>query len=108
VFQGEFVRQTINCLFEEKEPSIGSRFINARSETVADKPAFRQAFERRRCIIPSDGFYEWGKTERGSKQPYFFQMRDERLFGFAGLWERWKGVDDKVITSCTILTTSTA
>lgn len=87
-----------------KDPSIGSKLINARSETVTEKPSFREAFKRRRAIIPADGFYEWLRTGT-RKQPYFFQMRDERPFGFAGLWERWKDEEGKVIESCTILTT---
>jgi putative SOS response-associated peptidase YedK len=88
-----------------KDTSMGARLINARSETVREKPAFRQAFKQRRCIIPADGFYEWQRTE-GRKQPFFFQMRDESPFGFAGLWEQWKGEEGQVINSCTILTTT--
>lgn len=87
-----------------KDASMGARLINARSETVAEKPAFRQAFKQRRCIIPADGFYEWQRTG-GRKQPFFFQMRDESPFGFAGLWERWEGEEGEVINSCAILTT---
>ena len=87
-----------------KDTSVGVRLINARSETVAEKPSFREAFKKRRCIIPADGFYEWRRTERG-KQPYFFRMRDDRPFGFAGLWERWEGEGGETINSCTILTT---
>ena len=87
-----------------KDTSMGARLINARSETVEEKPAFRQAFKQRRCIIPADGFYEWQRTD-GKKQPFFFRMRDERPFGFAGLWERWEGEAGQVINSCTILTT---
>jgi putative SOS response-associated peptidase YedK len=87
-----------------KDASMGARLINARSETVQEKPAFRQAFKQRRCIIPADGFYEWQRTQ-GRKQPFFFRMRDERPFGFAGLWERWEGEGGQVINSCTILTT---
>lgn len=87
-----------------KDTSMGARLINARSETVAEKPSFRQAFKQRRCIIPADGFYEWQRSE-GSKRPFFFRMRDERPFGFAGLWERWEGEDGRVINSCAILTT---
>lgn len=87
-----------------KDMSMGARLINARSETVAEKPAFRQAFRRRRCIILADGFDEWQRTG-GKKQPFFFRMRDERPFGFAGLWERWEGEDGRVINSCAILTT---
>lgn len=87
-----------------KDTAMGARLINARSETVEEKPAFREAFKKRRCIIPADGFYEWQRTD-GKKQPFFFQMRDERPFGFAGLWERWQGVGGEAIESCTILTT---
>jgi putative SOS response-associated peptidase YedK len=87
-----------------KDTSMGARLINARSETVEEKPAFREAFKKRRCIIPADGFYEWQRTE-GKKQPFFFQMMDKSPFGFAGLWERWQGVGGQVIESCTILTT---
>lgn len=83
----------------------GARLINARSETVAEKPAFRASFKQRRCVITADGLYEWRKTE-GRKQPFFFRMRDGRPFGFAGLWERWEGGGPgKAINSCTILTT---
>jgi putative SOS response-associated peptidase YedK len=87
-----------------KDKSMGARLINARSETVQEKPSFREAFKQRRCIIPADGFYEWRRTG-GKKQPYFFRMEDERPFGFAGLWERWEGLGGEVIHSCTILTT---
>jgi putative SOS response-associated peptidase YedK len=87
-----------------KDTSMGARLINARCETVAEKPAFRQAFKQRRCIIPADGFYEWQRTA-GRKQPFFFRMRDERPFSFAGLWERWEGEGGEVINSCAILTT---
>jgi putative SOS response-associated peptidase YedK len=87
-----------------KDTSMGARLINARSETVQEKPAFREAFKKRRCIIPADGFYEWQRTD-GKKQPFFFRMRDESPFGFAGLWERWEGEGGQVINSCAILTT---
>jgi putative SOS response-associated peptidase YedK len=87
-----------------KDTSMGARLINARAETVAEKPAFRQALRQRRCIIPADGFYEWQRTG-GRKQPFFFRMRDERPFGFAGLWERWEGEEGQAVNSCTILTT---
>ena len=87
-----------------KDASVGARLINARSETVQEKPSFREAFRKRRCIIPADGFYEWQRTG-GRKQPFFFRMRDERLFGFAGLWERWEGESGQVINSCAIQTT---
>lgn len=87
-----------------KDPSIGARMINARAETVAEKPAFRSAFVRRRCLVPADGFYEWKRTA-GGKQPFFFQMRDGRPLAFAGLWEQWKSPDGGQIESYTILTT---
>ena len=87
-----------------KDAAIGAKLINARSETVEEKPSFRDAFRRRRCLIPADGFYEWRK-EGGRKQPYFFRHKEERPFGFAGLWDRWEGEDGQVINSCTILTT---
>lgn len=83
-----------------KEPSIGSKLINARAETLAEKPSFRAAFKRRRCLIPADGFYEWQKQERG-KQPYFIRRLDHQPFAFAGLWETWQD-----ITTCTIITTN--
>jgi len=88
-----------------KDPSIGSRLINARAETAREKPSFRNAFRRHRCLIPSSGFYEWLRLERG-KQPYFVRMRDEHPFAFAGLWERWESPDKGVIETCTILTTT--
>ena len=86
------------------DSSIGSRMINARSETAAEKSSFRKAFKERRCLIPADGFYEWQKTN-GGRQPYHLKMRDGRLFAFAGLWESWKGDEEGEIRSCTILTT---
>jgi len=87
-----------------KEPKIGSKMINARSETVTEKPAFKSAFRYRRCLIPALGFYEWNRKEK-NKQPYYIRMRDGTLFTFAGLWENWKKVEGKEIESCTILTT---
>lgn len=82
---------------------IGARMINARAETVAEKPSFRKAFRERRCLILADGFYEWRKTDSG-KQPYYIRMQDESPFAFAGLWERWsRGVDE--VRSCAIITT---
>ncbi len=93
--------------FWAKDTSTGSRMINARSETVSEKRAFRKAFEIRRCIIPADGFYEWQKKTTRVRQPWFIHMADDTVFGFAGLWESWKPPGrDKRIESCTILTTT--
>jgi putative SOS response-associated peptidase YedK len=87
-----------------QDPSIGNRMINARAETAGLKPAFRTALDRRRCLVAADGFYEWKKLERG-KQPYLFRMKDDRPFGFAGVWEAWRRGDER-LESFTILTTS--
>jgi putative SOS response-associated peptidase YedK len=87
-----------------KEPKMGARMINARSETAAEKPSFRAAFKRRRCLVIADGFYEWQKVD-GGKQPQFIHMADRRPFGIAGLWEHWEGDEGSVIESCTLLTT---
>ena len=81
----------------------GSGIINARSETIQEKPSFRDSFKRRRCLIPADGFYEWKKTGK-TKQPYYFQMKDESVFSFAGIWDVWKR-DGEEIISCAIITT---
>jgi putative SOS response-associated peptidase YedK len=85
------------------DPSIGNRMINARAETVAEKPSYRKAFQERRCLILADGFYEWQKTDSG-KQPYYIRMEDESPFAFAGLWESWR--NGREIRSCTIITTA--
>ena len=87
-----------------KDPSAGARMINARAETVEEKPSFRAAFKRRRCIVPASGFYEWMKEERG-KQPYFITATDGGILGLAGLWESWQGANGEELESCTILTT---
>jgi putative SOS response-associated peptidase YedK len=85
------------------DPAVGYRMINARSETAATRPAFREAFRRRRCLVVGDGFYEWKRGAK-PKQPYYIRLEQDRPFAFAGLWERWhKG--DAAIESCTILTT---
>jgi putative SOS response-associated peptidase YedK len=88
-----------------KDPGIGNRLINARAETAPEKPSFRNAFKRRRCLVPADGFYEWQRQER-RKQPHYVRMRDGRLFAFAGLWDRWESPDGDVVETCTILTTA--
>jgi len=89
--------------FWAKDPRIGSRMINARSETAAEKPSFRAAYKYRRCIVPADGFYEW-KKERGGKQPYLIGLESGEVFGIAGLWEHWER-DGSAVESCTLLTT---
>jgi len=86
-----------------KELAIGNRMINARSETLASKPAFRAAFSRRRCLVLADGFYEW-KRDGKAKTPYCVRLANKRPFSFAGLWERWKAPDDTEVLSCTIIT----
>ena len=88
-----------------KDKKMGARMINARSETVHEKPAFRSAFKKRRCLILADGFYEWLSTPDG-KQPMYVTMHDDRPFCMAGLWETNKQIDDEKIESCTIITTS--
>jgi len=87
-----------------RDPKMGGRLINARAETVASKPSFRDAFRKRRCLIPADGFYEWKATGDKTKQPYFITRGDARPFAFAGLWEHWKQ-NESAIDSCTIITT---
>ncbi len=91
-----------------KDVSTGAPLINARAETVADKPAFRHAFRRRRCLIPADGFYEWEKRLDGGKQPWRVTLEGGVPFAFAGLWEHWCGADGSEIESCTIVTTEAA
>lgn len=88
-----------------KDPKIGNRMINARSETAAEKPSFRNAMKRRRCLVLADGFYEWAKVG-GAKQPHYIHLKDRRPFVFAGLWEHWaKDPETGPIDSFTILTT---
>jgi putative SOS response-associated peptidase YedK len=115
-----------------KTPAVGGRLINARAEGLAEKPAFRAACRRRRCLVAADGFYEWGamnlkspegdrllfpssegdtspakgKKRSASKQPYFVRFRDDRPFAFAGLWETWEAPDHTAVESCTIITTA--
>ena len=84
---------------------VSSAQINARSETVLEKPAFKECFERRRCLIPGDGFYEW-RRRVNTKQPFHFGLKDESLFAFAGIWDGWKTPDGQVVDSCAILTTT--
>ncbi|MEL6327223.1 MAG: SOS response-associated peptidase [Cyanobacteria bacterium J06626_23] len=90
-----------------KDPTIGNRMINARAETVAEKPSFRAAFKRRRCLIVADGFYEWKKIDgQKTKQPFYIHLKGHAPFGFAGLWEHWEGGDGSYLETCTILTTA--
>jgi putative SOS response-associated peptidase YedK len=94
--------------FWAKDVKVGAKMINARSETVLDKPAFRRAIRRRRCLIPADGFYEWAKVPgHKKKQPYYIHRADGEPVVFAGMWERWRSDDDDdrtLVESCTILT----
>jgi len=102
--------------FWAKDMAIGNTMINARAETVAEKPSFRQAFLKRRCLIPADGFFEWEKLANGKKQPWWIRMKDEEAFAMAGLWESWspkvkpeltdegESHSQKTVQSCTILT----
>ena len=86
-----------------KDPSIGSQLINARKETLAEKPSFKGPFQNQRCLILADGFYEW-KPEGARKVPYYIHLKSKRPFGFAGLWSHWMGSDGSEIYSCTIIT----
>ncbi|MBD2196695.1 MULTISPECIES: SOS response-associated peptidase [Calothrix] len=88
-----------------KDPGIGAKLINARAETVAEKPSFRSAFKHRRCLVLADGFYEWHQKQ-GKKQPFYFRLQNGQPFAFAGLWEKWQSPEGEEINSCTILTTA--
>jgi putative SOS response-associated peptidase YedK len=92
-----------------KDPKIGNQMINARAESLADKPAYRAAIRRRRCLIPADGFYEWkappDAPKKTPKQPMYIRMKDGRPFAFAGLWEVWHDPGGSKVVSCTIITT---
>jgi putative SOS response-associated peptidase YedK len=89
-----------------KDPAMGSRMINARAETLAEKPAYRAAFRRRRCLILADGFYEWKQqADTKTKVPTYFRLVDGTPFAFGGLWEIWNSPDGSAIHSCTIITT---
>jgi putative SOS response-associated peptidase YedK len=85
--------------------SIGARLIHGRSETILEKPAFRDSFRMRRCLVPADGFYEWKKAGR-ERYPFHFVMKDSSLFAFAGVWDRWRSPAGQVVESCSILTTA--
>jgi putative SOS response-associated peptidase YedK len=89
-----------------KDPSIGSRMINARGETLAEKPSFRGSYRHKRCMILADGFYEWQALgDKKSKTPYFIHMKDRQPFAMAGLWDTWESADGSSIKTCTIITT---
>uniref|UniRef100_A0A7C2NAC2 Abasic site processing protein n=1 Tax=Thermoanaerobaculum aquaticum TaxID=1312852 RepID=A0A7C2NAC2_9BACT len=87
-----------------KDPAIGNRLINARAETLREKPSFRRALLTRRCVIPATGFYEW-KREAGTKIPYFFRLQSEKPMALAGLWEHWQPPEGPPVESFTIITT---
>src|SRR5215469_5346636 len=93
--------------FWAKDVKIGYSTINATAETVQTKPAFKEAFARRRCLVPADGFYEWQKLDAKARQPWHIGMADDALFAFAGLWDRWKDrASGEVIRSFSIVTTA--
>ncbi len=88
-----------------KDTSMASKLINARAETITEKPAFRKSVENYRCIIPADGFYEWDK-EGGTRQPFHFRLRTGELFGIAGIWSKWKEPEGTERFTCAIITTT--
>ncbi|MBK7598239.1 MAG: SOS response-associated peptidase [Acidobacteria bacterium] len=91
--------------FWAKDPAIGNKLINARAETLAEKPSFKNALAKRRCLIPADGFYEWQKKSKGPSQPYYVRLNGGGLFAFAGLWEAWKNPEGGMLQTFTIITT---
>lgn len=105
-------REVIGCKwglvpYWAKDPAIGNKLINAKAETLAEKPSFKYALAKRRCLIPADGFYEWQKKGKAPSQPIYVRRRDGGLFAFAGLWEEWRvpGADDERLQTFTIVTT---
>ncbi|MFC5702231.1 SOS response-associated peptidase [Cohnella faecalis] len=88
-----------------EDEKVGIRMINARAESLDERPAFRTAYRRKRCLIPADGFYEW-KTISGGKQPYRIKLRNGELFGMAGLYETWTSPDGRKVHTCTVITTT--
>jgi putative SOS response-associated peptidase YedK len=91
--------------FWAKDAAIGRRLVNARLDSLASKPAFREALTRRRCLIAASGFYEWGEAAPGARQPFFVRPRHDPLLALAGLWERWRSPDGTTLESCVIVTT---
>lgn len=91
--------------FWAKDATIGRRLVNARLDSVAAKPAFREAWQRRRCLIPASGFYEWSEPVEGRKRPHFIRPTSEPLFALAGLWERWRMPSGEKLETCVIVTT---
>ena len=89
--------------FWAKDPKIGYKMINTRAETINKKPSFKYAFQKRRCLIPANGFYEWRKKD---KLPFYIHLKDRELFTFAGIWENWKSPEGEVVQTCSIITTS--
>ncbi|WP_376797184.1 SOS response-associated peptidase [Thermogemmatispora sp.] len=87
-----------------KEEAIGNRMINARAETLAERPSFKRLLRTRRCLVVADGFYEWQQTN-GSKRPMYITLRDRSPFAFAGLWDQWSAPDGRSLRTCTIVTT---
>jgi putative SOS response-associated peptidase YedK len=92
--------------FWAKEAAIGRRLINARLESLAEKPAFREAWTRRRCLIPASGFYEWRESKGDRKRPYFIAPSAEPLLALAGLWERWRSPSGERLETCVVVTTA--
>ena len=88
-----------------KDPDIGNRLINARSETAAEKPSFRSALRQRRCIVPADGFYEWGHGSGSRRAPHWFQPEAGAMLAIAGLWEHWNSPEGEALETFTLLTT---
>ncbi len=88
-----------------KDPKIAQRLINARAETLFEKPSFRDAVKQRRCLIIADGFYEWRQTPQGKRVPVYVRLRSQEPFGFAGLWESWSSPEGQTVKTCTIITT---
>ena len=87
------------------DAKIGASLINARAESLIEKPSFKESFRTRRCLVPADGFYEWKKAGK-SRQPFCFTLCDDSLFAFAGLWDSWKAPDGNIVESCSIITTA--